>query len=364
MGQSNVSFLKGQNVFSLAKGSFVNFDDLIKTSGEELNVEYEIFFSNALENAWGYMKIVNGRSVNTVPLLQVMILEATPVSSEDEPIIGRLVKYCKEKMADIQEDFIPENNIRRKKLLQYFDIPSHGSKKMDDMSNRLLNNLILAKSENAPYISIGKKRGWTLKPGVSAKYETKDSYPMSLYSVLPRSILYAERPQCRQKSDGWAREARNLFNSIFDSNIFKKLLYLLHITSFNGTFARNSGIDFDQIITIKSSENNDSLIAAFLKNDTFSSNEVLTLGEKPQKLEDKLTLLNDCIALFVDDTKADEVDKRKTAVSVLERIVISKKHGVIPAVLSKYADAQVRPDLCCTLKIPNIVCCVEPRYVR
>lgn len=187
---------------------------------------------------------------------------------------------------------------------------------------------------------------------------------MSLYSVLPRSILYAERPQCRQKSDGWAREARNLFNSIFDSNIFKKLLYLLHITSFNDTFARNSGIDFDQIITIKSSENNDSLIAAFLKNDTFSSNEVLTLGEKPQKLEDKLTLLNDCIALFVDDTKADEVDKRKTAVYVLERIVISKKHGVIPAVLSKYADAQVRPDLCCTLKIPNIVCCVEPRYVR
>lgn len=159
MGQSNVSFLKGQNVFSLAKGSFVNFDDLIKTSGEELNVEYEIFFSNALENAWGYMKIVNGRSVNTVPLLQLMLLEATPVSSEDEPIIGRLVKYCKEKMADIQEDFIPENNIRRKKLLQYFDIPSHGSKKMDDMSNRLLNNLILAKSENAPYISIGKKRG-------------------------------------------------------------------------------------------------------------------------------------------------------------------------------------------------------------
>ncbi len=364
MGQSNVSFLKGQKVFSMAKGSFVNFDELIKTSGEELNLEYEIFFSNSLENAWGYMKIVNGKSVNTIPLLQVMILDVTPVASDDGTNSGRIVKYCKEKMADIKEVFIPENNIRRKKLLQYFEIPSHGNKKMDDLSNRLLHNLILVKSENAPYISIGKKRGWSLKPGISATYESKERYPKALHQTLPKSILNAERPQRRLKSDDYAKEAKNWFYSIFEFGISKKLLYLFRITSYNGAFSRRLGIDFDQIITIKSSENNSPLISAFIKNDTFSSNEVLTLGEKPQKLEEKVELLNDCIALIVDDTKADEVDKRKAALSVMERKVVSKELDVVPVVLSKYSDAQVRPDLGCTLKIPNITCCIEPRYVK
>ncbi|WP_303825841.1 ATP-binding protein [Ruminococcus flavefaciens] len=355
---------KRKNVFSLAKGSFVNFDELLKTSAESLNVEYEVFFSNALENAWGYMKILNGKSVNTVPLLQVMLLEATPVSSDDGTTSGRLVKYCKEKMADIKEVFIPEKNIRRKNLLQYFEIPSHGSKKMDDLSNRLLHNLILVKSENTTGITIAKKRGWMLKPGVSAKYETKDSYPNPLHSILPRSILNAERPQRRQKSDDYAKDAKSWFLSIFDFGIHKKVLYLTRITSYNGTFSRRLGNDFDQTITIETYENTDSMISAFLKNDAFSSNEVLTLGEKPQKLEEKVKMLNDCIALIVDDTKADETEKRKAALSVIERMVVSKEHCAVPVVLSKYADAQVRPDLGCTLKIPNITCCIEPRYVR
>ena len=364
MGQSNTSFLKRKNVFSLAKGSFVNFDELLKTSGEELNVEYEIFFSNALENAWGYMKILNGKSVNTIPLLQVMILEATPVSSDDGTTIGRLVKYCKEKMADIKEEFIPEKNIRRKNLLQYFEIPSHGSKKMDDLSNRLLHNLILVKSENTTCITIAKKRGWMLKPGGSAKYETKDSYPKPLYSILPRSILNAERPQRRQKSDDYAKDAKSWFLSIFDFGIHKKVLYLTRITSYDGTFSRRLGNDFNQMITIETYENNDSMISAFLKNDTFSSNEVLPLGEKPQKLEEKVKLLNDCIALIVDDTKADETEKRKAALSVIERMVVSKELCAVPVVLSKYADAHIRSDLGCTLKIPNITCCIEPKYIR
>lgn len=159
---ADLYFFRGKKVFDIASASFINFDELIKTSSANLNIEYEIFFSNSLGTQWGYMKIVGGKIVKTIPLLEINIISVTKVNSNGLNAEGYLVKYCQSTMYNVTEEYIPEEDVKRYKLLQHFSLPPQGSKNKDDLCNRLLNNIILGKigkGDQELHIEIGKLQG-------------------------------------------------------------------------------------------------------------------------------------------------------------------------------------------------------------
>lgn len=366
----DLSFLRDKKVFDLAKSSFVSFDELIKVMGEELNIEYEFFFSNSFDTQWGYMKIVGGKPVKTILLLEVNIVSVSPVNSIGLNSMGYLIKYCQNILRNITEEYIPNEDIERNKLLPHFHLPPQGSKITDELCNRLLKGIILNKvnsGEIKRYIDIGKVQGWNFIENNKTKFESKENYPEALYPIVPKSILEREKPKNRFKSDEQKRKAEEKFNAFFDRNTQLKIMYLLRIASYNSTFAHKLKVDFNQIMVLCPSEAITSdVLVAMLKNDIFSSSDVLTLAGKTKSVKEKISQCNDGILLVADETKADEPERRKGSIELLESAAVSKSQDnhFIPVVISKYAVHQIRPDICCYLSIDNFKCGLEPIYIR
>lgn len=185
--------------------------------------------------------------------------------------------------------------------------------------------------------------------------------------MIPNGILVRERPKIRHQSDGHRRKCQEEFNSFFGENTWYKTMYLLRISSYNLTFSHELRADFNQIINISPSETvTSSMLIAILKNDCFISNDVLTLGGKTKSIEKCIAQRNDGILLVVDETKADEAERRRGNIELLESTAISeaKDTHFITAIISKYAAHQIRTDFCCSLSIGDFICNLEPNYVK
>lgn len=367
---ADLYLFRGKKVFDLASASFINFDELIKTSSVDLNIEYEIFFSNSLGTQWGYMKIVGGKIVKTIPLLEINIISVTKVNSNGLNAEGYLVKYCQSTMYNVTEEYISEEDVKRYKLLHHFPLPPQGSKNKDDLCNRLLNNIILGKigkGDQELHIETGKLQGWNFLSVNNVVWEHREKYPEALHQIVPKSILEREKPKNRFKSDEQKRKAEEKFNSFFGKNTRLKLMYLLRIASYNSTFAHKLKADFDQILVIGPSETvTSNMLTAMLKNDTFSSSDVLTLGGKTKSIDKQISQRNDGILLVVDETKADEPDRRKGNIELLESSIVSKSkdNQFLSVVISKYAATQIRSDLCCYLSIDGFNSSLEQHYIK
>lgn len=365
-----LSVLRDKKVFDIASASFINFDELIKTSSVDLNIEYEIFFSNSPGTQWGYMKVVGGKIVKTIPLLEINILSVIKINPNGLNVEGYLVKYCQSTMYNVTEEYIPEEDVKRYKLLQHFSLPPQGSKNKDDLCNRLLNNIILGKIEKGDqelHIEIGKLQGWNFISENKIVFECKEKYPEALYPIVPKSIIERERPKNRHRSDASKRKIEELLYSFFDINTELRVIYLIRMSSYNLTFSHSLKIDFDQITVIKPSETVTSdMLTALLKNDSFSSNDVLTLAGKTKSVKEKISQRSDGILLVVDETKADEPERRKGNIELLESAVVSKAkdNHFIPVIISKYASTQVRSDICISFTTSNFKCSCEPSHIK
>ena len=107
-----------------------------------------------------------------------------------------------------------------------------------------------------------------------------------------------------------------------------------------------------------------SMITAILKNDNYHMMNVLTLGSKSKDLDKYISLCNDAVILVVDETKADEPERRKLKLEVLETAVVSQSdNNFIGVVVSEYAASQIKNDICCSLALGNIKNTYEPNYV-
>ena len=140
------TMLTSTKVFKVNKLQFMDFDTLIKKSSENLNIEYEVFFSNSTGTQHGYMLIVGGRVVKTIPLIELNILDAHHVTLKDEKI-GYLVKYCPLNSSNITEKYISIDRIKKNETVDELHLPKHGKKAIDDLCNRCLNALIYNKAD-------------------------------------------------------------------------------------------------------------------------------------------------------------------------------------------------------------------------
>ena len=121
---------KVQKVFGLNKIDFASFDELINKSSQELNVEYEFFFSNSDQTQWGYMKIQGGKPVVTLPLLEINVISVKKVNPHGLNVDGYLVKYSVTMLYNVTEEYIPAVDMQKNNLLQHFTLPAQCSKKI------------------------------------------------------------------------------------------------------------------------------------------------------------------------------------------------------------------------------------------
>lgn len=361
---------KVQKVFGLNKMDFVSFDELINKSSQELNVEYEFFFSNSDQTQWGYMKIQGGKPVVTLPLLEINVISVKKVNPHGLNVDGYLVKYSVTMLYNVTEEYIPAVDMQKNNLLQHFTLPAQCSKKNIDLCNKLLHTIILSKvgiGDKEEYIEIGRKQGFNIISRHRIIYESRDRYPEALHHILPKSILACEKPKDKPKRTLKKEDYYVRFIKLFGDNTRFKILYLLRIASYLTPFLRHYNVEFNQIPVITPSTNLPAcMLNAFLKNDSFSSNDVITLGSKLKEVETAISLKNGTLLLIDDETKADEPERRKATIKLLENAVVShsKDSSYITVIISKYAATEIRPDLCCRLHIGEFPCCLGTRYVK
>lgn len=347
-------------LFDINKFNFVSFDDLLKQMGDKTGLEFELFISNALETQWGYWRIVDGKIKKRLPLLEVNIISATPINPNGMDADGYIVKYCLSIIKNVTEKYIPGKDVSHTNLLDYFSLPPQGSRRKDDLCNRLLKHLILKKAldgDPSNYIEIGSVQGWRIKSFNTAIYEARNRYPNLLYPILPKSILHCEKAVIRVNKPEYRAYVQKSVDAFFKSNIEMKALYLLRITSYNSTFAHRCGVDFDLLPTAISNDSvTSAMIVAVVQNNGIKSGDLLTLGGNIRNLRERIAEFNDTMLVVIDDTKLDEVKRRRNGIAAIESAILSHAVGnrFVPVIISGYADQQILPDLCCPLKLNDL----------
>lgn len=361
--------ISNAKIFDINKFNFVNFDDLLKQTGDKTGLEFDLFISNSLETQWGYLHIVDGKPKKLVPLLEINVISVTPVNPNGLDAFGYVVTYCASTIMNVTEVFIPGKAVSRTVLLEYFSLPPQGSKKKDDLCNRLLKHLILKKaldSDPSNYIEIGTVQGWRVKSPNTAIFEAKNNYPEVLYPILPKSILHCEKAVIRVNKPQYHAYVQESVNAFFKSNIEMKTLYLLRITSYNSTFAHQCGVDFDLLPTaIPNSSVTPAMVVAVVQNNGIRSGDLLTLGGNIRNLRERIAEFNDTLLAVTDDTKLDEVKRRRNGIAAIESALLSHADGnrFVPVIISGYADQQILPDLCCPLKFSDLHSNYEPCHI-
>lgn len=342
--------------FGITKLGFNSFDELIQHSSQTHGVEYEFFFSNTFETQYGYMKVASGKIVKTIPLLKINLTEAVPVYLR-YVLSGYFVTYCTNTSADSTSVFIPIRTFKQRILLKYFSVPPQASKNNTFLCNQLLVDLITEKSKAfaTNKLIIGMKQGWNIISGSLATWESRGKYPLELAPIIPKSIL------CRKT----AKENNKLFQSKDDFNpgyimLFKeypelKKAFLLRLASYFLSFAAENKLYWNQVVGIKLTEQCDiSLILAFFDNVNYRCGDNLLLTEN-KKLKTAVTLLNDCILLVIDNTKADEDKLSEKKCAELEKVVLesNSKFHQLPIIVYENAASQFKKELFCDFSVLN-----------
>ncbi len=350
----DLSFLHNDKVFDLASSRLISFDELIKTSGKELNIEFEFFFPNLSGTQWGYMKIVGDRPVKTLPLLEINFRDVIPITMHDA-VIGYDVKYCKNTIHNIIEAFIPNEDVERNKLLSHFSVSPQVSKSKDELCNRLLKTIILTKAEeNTEHeIAVGDKQGWNIKFNNTVAWESRSKYPPLLQEIIPLSIASRETAHIRKGIFITQENYRLAFKKLFHTYKKLKNLFLLRVASYMLTFASNQGVVFNQIISIKPDEKFDnSLLVAMLDNVYYGRGNIQILTDH-KRIKSAINTVNDAILLAVDDTLADEKGKREEGCDCYKALAVRNNSNYlqIPVVISDFAIAQFKPEQYCDFSV-------------
>ena len=333
-------------VFGITTLGFKSFDELIHKSAQEYGVEFELFFSNSLGTQHGWMKLINGKVMKTIPLLEISVSYSQPVIQAGTKI-GYIIKYYHTTMSDTAENFISYVMFDKHKVGKRLNVPPQGSKSKDELCEKLVETLIIEKAEEAEPIEIGVKQGWCLLSEINALWESRRKYPTVLQNIIPESIAGRETPRIRKalfkKEHSWDRA----FNEIFDTWPDLKVPFLIRESSYMLTFSGKYGISFNQIINFKNTDMADSsLWTAMFDNVSYGHGSVLSLSSA-KNIERASKLLNDSVLLVVDDTNPDESKKREDTIEVLQRRALDSKSDFcqVPVVVSCHASTQMRPDL-------------------
>ena len=356
--------------FDLAKLDIVDFGDLLQRSCQDSCIEFELFVSNLSETQWGYLRVVDGKPKKVTPLLEIGILSATPVNQQGLSADGYVVSYCQSMQCNVTKKHISQAAMKRNKLVELFSLPPPCSKRNDELCNRLLKHIILKRASEggtSNYIEIGTKQGWRVASNGTVRFESREHYPKVLYPLLPRSILHRERAALPINARTQVRTIIGKANVIFSDKMDLKMLLLFRYASYNATFAHKCKLDFDLIPVVPPNDSlSTAMISAILKNDDFHSNEVLTLSGSMTELKEQLAERNDATLVVMDDTKMDEVNRRKKGIEIIENAVISRSgdNHYIPIIVSRYAASQINPDLCCPLKLDISRIGMEPASMK
>ncbi|MBQ9907053.1 MAG: hypothetical protein IJM46_09815 [Oscillospiraceae bacterium] len=361
--------ISNAKLFDINKFNFANFDDLLKQTGDKTGLEFDLFIANSLETQWGYLHIVDGKPQKLVPLLEINVISVTPVNPNGLNADGYIVNYCLSIIKEVTEIYIPSKAVSRTVLLEFFSLPPQGSKKKDDLCNRLLKHLILKKaldSDPSNYIEIGTVQGWRIKSPNTAIFEAKNNYPEVLYPILPKSILHCEKAVIRVNKPQYHAYVQESVNAFFKSNIEMKALDLLRIASYNSTFAHRCGVDFDLLPNaIPNDSVTPAMIVAVVQNNGIRSGDLLTLGGNIRNLKERIAEFNDTLLAVIDDTKLDEKKRRRNGIAAVENAILShtEENRFVPLIISGYADQEILPDLCCPLKLNDLHSIFEPNHI-
>ena len=103
-----------------------------------------------------------------------------------------------------------------------------------------------------------------------------------------------------------------------------------------------------------------------LKNDAFRFTDVVTLGADLRAMKEQLSDRNDTVLLVVDDSKMDDVQRRRKGMELLETSIIAKsrENHFTPVLISNHAIPEIQPELSCTLTLNEYECSEEPSLFR
>lgn len=335
-------------VFGITRLGFTSFDELIQRSAQDYGVEYEIFFSNSLGTQHGYMKVVNGKVVKTIPLIEFSVLSSVAVI-RDGTKFGYIVKHFKNTMTVTQEEFISIDTFEKRRLCKHLKLPPQANKRKDDLCERLVQTLVLEKADAEKPIYASSKQGWELLSANLGHWQSRGRYPPILNGKISESIDQRETPRIRTLIYTDEKSRSREFHDIFMTYPNLKPAFLIRTAAYMLTFASKFAVYCDQAIVTKPTDRADiSLLAALYDNVSYGRGRLLTLSNG-KGIEQAGDMLNDAVLLISDDTKPDEEGKREKGIDALHKRVLNAggESLQIPVVLSGYASSQLKQEFYC-----------------
>lgn len=318
------------------------------------------FISDPTETNWIYIRIVNGRIKEVIPVTSMHINSVSIINYNNGYFDFILVEYSTNtEHTDPKDTIITHKNYSPKRIINDLTGMQYISENGEKLKGSLLYYLVYkcvnnTQPQNICYI--GPKQGWWASPEKKFKFITSNNYRKEILEQLTPAVQCRENPiQSTNPSQDITKDLQQLFE---DKPPFQ-ISILFRMGSMFSTFFTHCGVISDQLLVVHPNENiSIQLACALFKNTRYDNLNAAPLGPNIKPLKYDLQYTNDGVVISIDSFSADQYSKiEKGNDCFLNDINGATEENTfvnrIPVIISSFADLHIPQNMRCVLEFDD-----------
>lgn len=318
------------------------------------------FISDPTETYWFYIRIINGKIKEIIPITSVHINSYLTINLNNGNFDFVFLEYSTNtKHTEPRTAIVTHKNYSPKRITNDLTGVQYISENGEKLKGSLLYYLVYrcvnnVQPQNICYI--GPKQGWGASPEKKFKFIPPSNYRKEILEQLTPAVQCRENPiQSTNPSQDITKELQQLFE---DKPPFQ-ISILFRMGSMLSTFFTHWGVISDQLLVVHPNENiSIQLACALFKNTRYDNLNAAPLGPNIKPLKYDLQYTNDGIVISIDSFSADQYSKIEKGIECLLNDIngateeyVSVNH--IPVIISSFANLHIPQNMHCVLEFDD-----------
>lgn len=325
----------------------------------ELLIHYKggWFISDPTETYWFYMRILNGKVKEVIPITSVHISSYLVINFNDGNFDFIFLEYSTNiEHTEPRTAIVTHKNYSPKRITNDLTGTPYISENGEKLKGSLLYYLVYKHVNNAQpqnICYIGPNQGWWASPEKKFKFIPSNNYRKEILEQLTPAVQCRKNPiQNTNPSQDITKELQLLFE---DKPPFQVSI-LFRMGSMFSTFFTHRGVISDQLLVVHPNDNiSIQLACALFKNTRYDNLNAAPLGPNIKPLKYDLQYTIDGIVVSIDSFSADQYPKIEKGIDCFLNDIngateenISVNH--IPVIISSFADLHIPQNMRCVLE--------------
>lgn len=318
------------------------------------------FISDPTETNWIYIRIVNGRIKEVIPVTSMHINSVSIINYNNGYFDFILVEYSTNtEHTDPKNKIITHKNYSPKRITNDLTGTPYISEAGEKIKGAFLYHLVsgyVRTSTSRKILYIGKNQGWWITPENKYRFNPGQNFRNKILENLPSAVQRRENPiQSTSQSQDITEELQRLF----EDKLPFQVSILFRMGSMFSTFFTHFGVISDQLLVVHPNKNiSIQLACALFKNTRYDNLNAAPLGPNIKPLKYDLQYTNDGVVISIDSFSADQYSKIEKGIDCLLNDINGATEentsvNRIPVIISSFADLHIPQNMRCVLEFDD-----------